>query len=298
MSHDHPDPQATSSGRLAATLFLNLAITVLEIVGGLLSGSLSLLSDALHNLSDALSVALTWGAMRLARRPRSGLHTYGLKRAEILAALINAVALAAITLFLFQHAIARLLHPAPVDGRMMAVVALFGLVANVAGTLLLRAGSAHSMNVRSAYLHLLGDAASSAAVVVGGVAIMLWRAAWLDPVLTILIGLYILRQSVALVTEAVHVLMEGAPPELDLEALQRLFESFPDVDDVHHVHVWTVGENDVHLIAHVNVRDMSIRESDELRRSLEAALSQSFDVVHATIQVECGQCEGVGLVRE
>lgn len=297
MSHHSHNHGVTSSGRLVTTLLLNILITVVEVVGGLWSGSLSLVSDALHNLSDGLSVGLTWGAMRLARRRRSARHTYGLRRAEPIAALINAATLVAVTVFLFQRAILRLLHPSPIDGRVMTAVALVGLAANVAGTLLLRSGSAHSLNVRSTYLHLLGDAASSGAVVLGGLAVTFWRIVWLDPVLTILIGLYVLRQCVALLSETVHVLMEGAPTGLDVEELRCAVEAFPDVDDLHHVHVWTVGEDDVHLSAHVNVRDMRISEGDRLRRSLETVLWQSFGVSHATLQLECGQCEGVGLIR-
>jgi cobalt-zinc-cadmium efflux system protein len=279
-------------------MLLNFAITVVEIVGGLWSGSLSLLSDALHNLSDGLSIVLTWGAIRLTERRNSARHTYGLKRAEIVAAFINAAVLLAITLFLFQHAALRLFHPEPVDGGLMTVVALFGLAANVVGTLLLRRGSEHSMNLRSAYLHLLSDAASSAAVVVGGLAILRWQAYWVDPVLTILIGVYVLRESMRLLAQALHVLMEGAPPGLDLDALRRAVEALPDVENLHHLHVWTVGEQDVHLSAHVNVRDMRISDGDGLRRAIEELLSRSFGVTHATIQLECGQCGGVGLIRE
>lgn len=154
----------------------------------------------------------------------------------------------------------------------MIMVALFGLLANVASTILLHPDAGHSLNVRSAYLHLLSDAASSGGVVLGGVAIVLWRADWVDPALTLLIGVYVLRESLGLLAQAVHILMEGAPPDVDLEALRAAVEALPDVEDLHHVHVWTVGDHDVHLNVHVNVRDMSISEGDQLRRAIEDVL--------------------------
>lgn len=292
--HRHTAP--VSTGRLAATAGLNFAITAAEVVGGLLSGSLSLLSDALHNFADGLSVALAYLAVRLARRRKSLSHTFGFKRAEILAAAVNAAALAAITAYLFYGAIRRLLAPAAVDGGIMTAVGLIALVTNATGTLLLRADSGHSLNVRSAYLHLLSDSVSSAGVALAGLAISRWRAVWLDPVLTLLIGLYVLREAYGILAETVHVLLEGTPPGLDLQALREAVESVPGVVDVHHVHVWSVGEHDVHLDAHLNVRDMSLREADALRRNVEAVLRASFEINHPTIQLECGPCSGIGLI--
>ena len=295
--HGFEGKSTASGGRLIGTMLLNLAITLVELVGGVWSGSLSLLSDALHNLSDGVAVALTFLAIRLARREKSLRHTYGMKRVEILVAFLNAAVLLGITLFLFQQAIGRFLHPNVVDGGLMTAVALVGLVANLAGTLLLHRDAAHSLNVRSAYLHLLSNAAASVAVVLGGLAIYFWHAFWVDPVLTLLIGLFVLRESIRLLAETVHVLMEGSPPGLDLTALQAEIEALPDVADLHHLHVWTVGDNDVHLDAHVNVRDMAVSEGDQLRGRIEQMLQRSFGIGHTTIQLECGQCRGTGLIR-
>lgn len=296
-THTHQHAGAVSSRRLLATIALNFAITVAEAAGGILSGSLSLLSDATHNFADGISVILTYLALRLARRGNSPRHTFGLKRAEILAAALNAGVLLAITFYLFYGATRRLLHPAVIDAGVMTIVALIAVVANVAGTLLLRADSAHSLNVRSAYLHLLADVIASVGVVLGGLAIALWRAYWLDPVLTMLIGLYVLHAGFGILTQAVHVLMEGAPPGLDLEALRGAVEALPDVLDLHHLHVWSVGENDVHLDVHLNVRDMRVSEGDELRQTVETMLRATFGINHPTIQLECNQCRDVGLIK-
>jgi len=297
MSHAHDHSGEVSGGRLLVTMLLNFVITIAEIVGGLVSGSLSLISDALHNFSDGVSVIISYLAIRLRERAKSERHTFGLKRAEILAAIINASVLLVISVYLFYEAGRRLMHPEPIRGGLMIGVALIGLAANVVGTLLLQRDAARSLNIRSAYLHLLSDAVSSVGVVLGGVAIYFWRIYWVDPVLTILIGLYVLKESFAILTQAIHILMEGAPPDLDLNAIQTAVEAVPGVEDLHHLHVWTVGENDVHLEAHVNIRDMRISEADALRRSLESLLHDTFGIAHTTIQFECGQCLEVGLIR-
>ncbi len=299
-AHDHTghgNAEPVSGGRLLATMVLNFVITIAEIAGGLVSGSLSLISDALHNFSDGVSVIISYLAIRLRERAKSERHTFGLKRAEILAAIINASVLLVISVYLFYEAGRRLLHPAPIRGGLMIGVALVGLAANVVGTLLLQRDATRSLNIRSAYLHLLSDAVSSVGVVLGGVAIYFWRIYWVDPVLTILIGLYVLKESFAILTQAIHILMEGAPPDLDLTEIQAAVEAVPGVEDLHHLHVWTVGENDVHLEAHVNIRDMRISEADALRRSLESLLHDTFGIAHTTIQFECGQCLEVGLIR-
>ncbi len=300
MAHHHHQhtPDISSVGRrLFLTMGLNFLITITEVVGGILSGSLALISDALHNFSDGISVIISYIALRLKQRDFSYRHTFGLKRAEILAAIINSSVLIVISIYLFYESLLRFWYPQPIRGQMMTIVALVGLVANVLGTILLHRDSRHSMNIRSAYLHLLSDAISSVGVVLGGVAIILWNITWVDPILTILIGLYILRESFRIVAEAVHVLMEGAPTDLSLEAVKEAVEALEDVQDIHHIHVWMVGENDVHLEAHVNVRDMLISESEALREKIEHLLQEKFNIAHITLQFECNRCTNEGLIR-
>lgn len=293
----HNQAPQVSGGRLLATMSLNFVITIAEIVGGIVSGSLSLISDALHNFSDGIAVVITYFAVRLKQRKSSTRHTFGLKRAEILAAIINSAVLLTISVYLFYEAGRRLFQPPEVQGGVMAAVALMGLTANVVGTLLLRRDAAYSLNVRSAYLHLLTDAASSVGVVLGGLAVLLWRAYWVDPILTLLIGLWVLKESFGILSQAIHILMEGAPPGIDLNEVRDAVEALPGVDDIHHIHLWTVGENDVHLDAHLNVRNMLISEGDALRHSIETMLHSSFGINHITIQLECGQCPDVGLIK-
>ena len=294
--HHHHEIPADTGVRFIITILLNFLITVVEIIGGIISGSLSLISDALHNFSDGVAVIISYIALRLRERDNSQRHTFGLKRAEILAAVINSSVLLVISLYLFYESGQRLIHPAEVQGRLMSGIAAIGLVANIIGTLLLRRDSDSSMNVRSAYLRLFSDALSSLGVLLGGLAIYFWKIYWLDPVLTILIGLYILKESYHILISAIHVLMEGAPPDIPAEKVKEVIESFEEVEDFHHLHLWMVGENDVHLEGHVNIRDMLVSESNDLGRKIEEKLKHQFEINHVTLQFECNQCQGVGLI--
>ena len=294
MAHNHS--HSSTGIRLIITVLLNLLITVVEVIGGIISGSLALISDALHNFSDAISVIISYIAIRLKERDSSSKHTFGLKRAEILAAVINSSVLVIISIYLFYEAILRFQNPEPIKGILMTIVASIGLAANIAGTLLLKRDAKKSMNIRSSYFHLLSDAVSSVAVIIGGLAITFWNMYWLDPLLTILIAVYITRVSFKILSNAIHVLMEGAPPEISIREIQTEVEKLEKVENIHHVHIWTVGENDVHLEAHIDVADMMISKSNILGEQIEALLKAKFGINHITLQFECEQCKDVGLV--
>ncbi len=294
--HNHQTVESRSAGRLFFTMMLNFLITAAEVVGGLLSGSLSLISDALHNFSDGIALIISYIAIRLNRRPKSPRYTFGMKRAEIFAAIINAGTLIVICFYLFKESYLRLLHPEPVQGRLMVIVALIGLTANLIGTLLLRSGAKESMNIRASYLHLLSDAVSSVAVVVGGLFILFFDIYWVDPVLTILIALYVLKESVHIVKEAVNMMMMAAPEGVALEEIQKTLEALPGVSNIHHVHIWQLNDRDVHFEAHVEVPDMLVSESNELLKQAEHILHDKFDINHVTLQFECGQCKIAELV--
>jgi cobalt-zinc-cadmium efflux system protein len=303
MSHKHEhghkhshEVESVSGARLLFTMSLNFLITIAEIIGGIVSGSLSLISDALHNFSDGIAIIISYAAIKIKGKPNSPKHTFGFKRSEILAAFINSAVLVAISFYLFYEAVARLITPTEIEGKLMTIVASVGLAANVLGTLLLKTGAKENINIRSAYLHLLSDAVSSFAVILGGLAIYFYDIYWLDPVLTLLISAYILKESYEITKSAIHVLMEGAPESVNLEEIKAEAEKFDAVKDIHHVHVWALGENDIHLEAHVNVKDMPVSESDFLRKKLEKIFREKFGVVHCTLQFECDACENKELI--
>ncbi len=277
-------------------MILNFVITAVQIVGGILSGSLALISDALHNFSDGISIIISYIALKLKNKDNSHRHTFGLKRAEILAAVINASVLIVIYVFLFYESVLRFMQPQKIEAGIMSAVALIGLIADIIGTMLLKRDSASSLNIRSSYMHLLSDSVSSVAVIAGGLAIAVWNTVWIDPLLTILIGIYIVRESYGILSEAIHVLMEGAPPDISLEIIKNEVEKFDGVEDIHHIHLWTVGDNDIHLEAHVNVNDMKISKSDKLRGEIEKILESKFGIHHITLQFECNQCTENGIL--
>ena len=295
--HHHHGINSTT-GRLFITMALNFIITIIQIAGGIFSNSLALISDALHNFSDGISIIISYFAIRLKRRDNSHRHTFGLKRAEILAAVINASVLIVIYIFLLYEAVTRFLKPANVEPVSMSIVAAVGLLANIIGTLLLKRDSKESINIRSSYMHLLSDSVSSVAVILGAAAIWMWQINWIDPLLTLLIGIYIVKESYSILGEAVHVLMEGTPPHIDVEKIQKAVEELNGVDNIHHVHVWMVGENDIHLEAHVNIMDMKISESNEIRSKIETMMNEKFGIQHVTLQFECNQCPEVGLIGQ
>lgn len=298
MAHSHSghSPAEHAEQDLLVTMLLNFLITAVEVIGGIVSGSLSLLSDALHNFSDGIAIIVSYIAIRLSKRPRTLKHTFGLKRAEILAAIINASTLIIISFFLIEEAIGRFATPTRITGSLMLIVASVGLVANVIGTLLLKRGSKGNINIRAAYFHLLSDAFSSLAVIIGAAFIMAYNITWIDPALTILISLYILKETYSIVKEAVDVIMMSVPPEIDLNGLQKALESVHGVKNIHHVHLWKMNDSDIHFEAHVEVEDMAVSRTEAIRAEIEERLHSTHGINHTTLQFECDTCASKGIV--
>jgi cobalt-zinc-cadmium efflux system protein len=284
--HDHPAPSARRSGERALALTLALAATymVAEVVGGLVSGSLALLADAAHMLSDVAALTLSLFAAWMARRPPTPRHTYGLYRTEILAAVVNGAALLAVSGFIVAEAWERLAAPAPVRGALMLAVAAGGLIVNGVGIALLHGEREASLNLRAAFLHVLGDALGSAAAVVAGVLIW-WRGwTWTDPVASVLIALLVIRASWKLLVEAVGVLLEGAPGHVDVDAVREAIRAAPGVAAVHDLHVWTITSGLVALSCHV-VQAEGVDPRATLA-GVHALLREGHGIHHATVQVE------------
>jgi len=294
----HTHKHNTKENRLIISAGLNFITTAVQIVGGFLSGSLSLLSDALHNLSDAVALTISFIAVRLAKKKSTEWQTFGYKRAEILAALFNACTLVVVSFFLFKEAIARFISPHPVNSLLMLSAAVVGLIANIVSVFLLKSHAHADMNVRAAYVHLFSDFLSSVAVILGACAMYIYGAYWIDPVLTILIGAYVLREGYKIIEESTHILMQHAPKWIDLKEVQAQVERIDGVKDMHHAHLWAVTERDIHFEAHINVsRDMPVSETCLLVKSLEDMLKERFNITHVTLQLEYNSCKGVSLVK-
>jgi len=294
MTHNNNKNQV-SLPRLIFTIILNLIITTAQIVGGIISGSLALISDAIHNLSDSVSVILAWFAQVLSRKPSTLKSTFGYKRAEILAAFINSIALIAISGYLIFEAIERLLHPQPVDAKWMFWLGLLGLIANGISVLILEREKNKNINIKAAYLHLVGDALTSLAVIAGAVLIWFFNIIWVDAVVTIIIGFYLLIHTWKLLKESVTILMQMTPSEIDIAKIESRLIQIEGLQNVHHIHVWNLTDKLMHFECHLNLEhDLQVSETGQIFEKVKTILHDEFDIEHVTIQFEFGGEEKLG----
>ncbi len=298
MNHHHEEDgiqhRDAMDRRLLWSALLNTAITAAEVVGGILSGSLALLADALHNLSDVVALVLALVARRVGRRPPSASHTYGLKRVEVLSALLNALVLLAITAFIAREALVRLMKPEPVRSGLMLAVAAVALVANLLSVFLLRGHGREDLNVKSAFLHLLQDALASLAVVLAALFADTAVGPYLDPVASLVVGFAVLRSALSIVMESVGMLVEAVPRGLDLGELVASTDAAFGPARLHHVHVWEVGPGQRVLTAHLSVPDMSLEACEGLLRRVREFLHERWAIEHATLEAELNGCENLG----
>ncbi|AFK22380.1 cation diffusion facilitator family transporter [Pyrococcus sp. ST04] len=280
--------------KMLISVVLNVGITIAEIIGGILSGSLALLSDSLHNFSDAMGILASYIALRIGKMKKNEKFTFGYRRAEILVAFLNSTILVGVSLFLIVEAYRRFSNLKPINARIMLPVATVGLFANLISVALLHEHSHESMNVRSAYLHLLSDTLSSIAVVVGGLMLMKYGVLWIDPAITVAVSLYILREAYYILKESIEVLME-ASPNINLESIKKEIESIPGVRNAHHFHVWRVGEDEIHFECHIATRDMMLSEAQKIIDKVEKIL-RKHGIKHVTIQLEVDRCEEEGII--
>ena len=289
--HGHSHSPVHGTGRvLRVSLAVTMLYVVLLVVAGIRAHSLALLSEAGHNFSDFLALLLSLVAVFLEGRPPSATKTYGYRRAGVLAALVNAVSLVAVSLLIFYEASQRLQHPEHVRAAVMIWVAAAGVVMNGAIALLLwRSG--RDINVRSALLHEVGDTLSTAAVIAGGFAILWTGQYWIDAALSCGIGALILWSSFGIVRETLNILLEGAPRGISLEAVEAAVRKIAGVSDVHDLHLWSIGSENHALSAHVKIADMATSESDTILREINEKLGQGFGIHHTTIQLEHVACE-------
>jgi cobalt-zinc-cadmium efflux system protein len=291
-SHSHV-PAGAPDGRLIVSLGLNLLITLLQVVGGIIANSLGLLSDAAHNMSDVVALGLSLWAVRLGRRGATPQRTFAYKRAEILVALFNSAVLVAISVFIIYEAVRRLLDPPEVSGLWVIGFAAGGLVINAFAALLLRSHG-HDLNLRAAFLHLVGDAATSLGVMISGLIVYLWHWNYADAVVSILVSLYIGREAIEIVRSTVNVLMEGTPQGLEYSEVEQAVLGEPGVKGIHDLHIWSISSSDVALSAHVQIADTALSESVNLITSLKHMLEHRFGVGHATLELEAEGSECTG----
>jgi cobalt-zinc-cadmium efflux system protein len=283
MSHQHEH----TSRNLAITVVLNGIITIAQFVGGILSGSLALISDALHNLSDVISVILAYIAHHIGLRPQTRTSTYGYQRAEILAAFINAITLIAISVYLLIEAGKRFLNTQEVDYRWMFWLGILGFIANGLSVLILQKNKEDNLNIRAAYLHLVGDALTSLAVIAGAVFIWFFQIYWIDPLVTVLISVYIFIHTFQILKESVGILMQFAPPEIDQQEVILVLQEIKEISSVHHIHLWRLADFKIYFEAHlVLTENLPVSETNAIAKKAKRLLKSRFGISHTTFQYE------------
>jgi cobalt-zinc-cadmium efflux system protein len=290
MGHGHDHGSATGK-RLLFSVIITVAFVIGEAVAGYFSNSLALLSDAGHNFADALALILSWYALWIAQRPSSAKRSFGNHRVGILVALVNAVSLVVIALLIFWEAATRFRYPEPVQSKPMIIVALIAVLLNTVISLWLRSAAKKDLNIRSAYMHMLGDAISAAGVVAAGVVVAFTGASIADPVVSVLIGLLILWSSWGILKESVNVLLESVPEGIEMETVERAIGTVAGVLAVHDLHVWAVGSGMLCCSCHISVEEQSVRSGENVLRAVAEKLKHDFGISHSTIQVEVEGCE-------
>jgi cobalt-zinc-cadmium efflux system protein len=291
MGQGHDHGTSLTGRRLLFSVIITVAFVLGEAATGYFSNSLALMSDAGHNFADALALILSWYGLWIARRPSSEKHSYGYHRVGILTALVNAVALVVIALAVFWEAISRLRQPEPVQSKPMIIVALIAILLNTVISLWLRKAAKNDLNVRSAYMHMVGDAVSAVGVVIAGVVVAFTGASIADPLVSILIGLLILWSSWGILKESVNVLLEGIPEGMDMWSVEKTISDVHGVLAVHDLHVWTVGSGMICCSCHITVEEQSVMSGENVLREVTKKLEHDFRIAHTTIQIEVGGCE-------
>lgn len=289
--HHHDTDQfrriSSNQKRLTIALSITLIMTVVELAGGIISNSLALIGDAAHMFTDTLALGLSIFALNISKRPANENKTFGYLRTEILAALANGSILILISAYIFYEAYQRFWHQQEVTGSLMLTVASIGFLANLIGIWILHSSSQKNLNVRGAYLHMWGDTLSSFGVIVAGIIIIISQWYYADPIISVIIGLLILKGAMRLVKESVNILLESTPAHLDLADVINHIVQVEGVDSVHDTHLWTISSGVYALSSHVVIQDQMVSQSAEVVEIIDSVLRNEFDIWHCTLQIEC-----------
>ena len=296
-SHNHSHNHDLNGRNLLISILLNIVITAAQVVGGLLSGSLALLSDALHNFSDVISLIISYIANKLVNRRASIKRTFGYKRAEILAAFINASTLIIVAILLIFEAVKRFQNPQEIESNLVIWLSIIAILGNGFSVLLLKGNSEDNMNMKSAYLHLLTDMMASVAVLIGGLLMKYYQMFWIDSVLTLAIALYLIWMGFDLLKESTKVLMLFTPDDIPIDKIIKEINAFDAIKNVHHIHVWQLNEEEIHFEAHVDFKsNITLTEFDVILKEIEELLHHKFEINHINIQPEFGKSDSKDVI--
>jgi cobalt-zinc-cadmium efflux system protein len=284
---------------LILVIIFNIFIFIIEILGGIFSKSLSLLSDSFHNLSDTISIVISLIAYKFSKKENSFKFTFGGKRAEIFASFINSIFLFIVSILLFKEAIIRFFKPEIINLDLMTIVAILGLILNGMSVFLLKRFTKDSINIKSSYIHLLMDTLSSIVVVISAIIMRIFKIYWIDPLLTILIIVYILKEGFGIFIKSTVIILEGVPKEIDLESLKKEIENIDGVLNLHHVHVWQLDDKNYLFEGHIELnKDYPVSKADKIREITESILKNKYKINHSTIQIEYNGCCEKDLIKK
>lgn len=288
MGLNHQSKTTVSGKNLLFSIILNLIITLTQLIGGIISGSLALISDAIHNFSDVISLIVSYIANILAKSKKQTIHkTFGYKRAEILAAFFNAATLIVIALIVGIEAIKRLINPIEIESNIVIGLALLGIFVNGFSVLLLKKDAAHNLNMKSAYLHLFADMLTSVAVLIGGLLMKFYNIYWIDAVLTLFISIYLIKMSWKIGMDSVHILLMFAPKNIIVEEVVNELYKIETIKNIHHVHIWQLNEDEIYFDAHIGFKEnISLADFDTICKQIELVLYHQFNIHHSNLQPE------------
>ncbi len=297
-SHTHSHLQEAArqtTTRLTWSLLITLAFVIFEAAAGYFANSLALLTDAAHNLTDVIALGLSWFAIRITAQPANAQKTYGYHRAGILVALLNSTTLMLISLGIFYEAYKRFMSPPEVQSGILIVVGLIAVVINLVTALLVHRGSESDLNLRSAFVHLMGDVLSTIGAVIAGIIIYFTGANWLDPFVSVLIGFLILYNAWGILRDAVDILLESTPRDVDMKKMVGEITQLEGVLGVHDLHVWSITQNLRTMSAHILTEDISVSAGAEIQNRINELVYHRYNIAHATLQLECVECGPDGL---
>ncbi len=285
--HPHHHAENLKSQKIAIAVFLNVLITLGEVLGSIFSGSLSLLTDAVHNFSDVLALVFTGIAHKISLKKADLKGTFGYKRAEIVAALFNSTTLLGIAIFIIYKGVEKFFNPTNILPEIVIYLAILSILLNFLSAFILRSDSKENLNIRSAYLHLLTDLFTSIAVLLGGILISLFRITWVDSLISILIAIYLMIEAFKIVKKSISILMQFSPGEIKIEDLEREILKINGIKNVHHIHIWMLNEREIFFEAHIDfVENLRIKEANRIIENIEDVLKKKFNISHITIQPE------------
>ncbi len=290
-NHPHIHPASQTTKRLALSLVLTAAFVVVEIIAGIFGNSLALLTDAAHNFTDVIALGLSWYALKIATRPAHAGKTFGYHRVGILVALVNSTTLVLIALGIFYEAYHRFITPPEVNSTILIGVGTLAFIINAVTAWMVKEGSEHDLNLRSAFLHLMGDVLSTLGAVVAGVIIAFTNWNWLDPLVSVLIGVFILWNAWGILRQSIHILLESTPESVDLNTMVESLLKVEGVRGVHDLHVWSINESLRALSAHIVTDDISVGECARIQQNLNEVISHQYNIQHTTLQLECAGCQ-------